>query len=121
MNLLDVYVILGFYVDAQRDSSNELTNQQFDNTFIINKLNDLQNFKGTATEWNLKELQGISNIAEKAKTAYAEIATRTNVTLHDEKGIDNFVARIGKNLPKPASQSETKMADYIFLLATKPT
>ncbi|HRH40015.1 MAG TPA: VWA domain-containing protein [Pyrinomonadaceae bacterium] len=98
MNLLDVYLILGYYNEAQRDSKNELTDQQFDNAFILNKLNELQNFKGTATEWNLKELQGIAQIAEKAKTAYAEIAKRTSVTLHDEKGIDNFVIKISKSL-----------------------
>jgi VWFA-related protein len=98
MNLLDVYVILGYYVDAQRDAKDELTNQQFDNAFISNKLNELQNFKGSASDWNLRELNQISQVAEKAKAAYLEISKRTNVTLHDEKGIDNFVARISKSL-----------------------
>jgi VWFA-related protein len=98
MNLLDVYVILGYYVDAQKDAADELTNQQFDNAFISNKLNELQNFKGSASDWNLRELNQISQVAEKAKAAYLEISKRTNVTLHDEKGIDNFVARISKSL-----------------------
>lgn len=98
MNLLDVYVILGYYTDAQRDASDELTNQTFDNAFILNKLNELNEFKGTAAEWNLKELNQVSQVAEKAKTAYQEIAKRTNVELHDEKGIDNFVAKISKSL-----------------------
>mgnify|MGYP002381962499 CR=1 FL=1 len=108
MNLLDVYVILGYYVDAERDAKEELTNQQFDNAFIVHKLNELNNFKGTATEWNLKELNQISQIAEKAKTSYAEIATRTNVTLHDEKGIDNFVEKISKNLDEFRALSRQK-------------
>jgi VWFA-related protein len=98
MNLLDVYVILGYYTDAQRDASDELTNQTFDNSFILNKINELKEFKGTAVEWNLKELNQISQVAEKAKTSYQEIAKRTNVELHDEKGIDNFVAKISKSL-----------------------
>lgn len=108
MNLLDVYVILGYYTDAQRDSSDELTNQTFDNSFILNKINELREFKGTAVEWNLKELNQVSQVAEKAKTAYAEIAKRTNVTLHDEKGIDNFVAKISKSLDEFRALSRQK-------------
>ncbi len=122
LNLLDVYLILGYYVDATRDSSSELTNQQFDNAFISNKLNELQQFKGTATEWNLKELQGISNIAEKAKIAYAEIAKRTNVTLHDDKGIDNFVTRISKSLDefRTLSRQKSQQAQGREFVTTQP-
>ncbi|MEK7723500.1 MAG: hypothetical protein AAB336_04060, partial [Acidobacteriota bacterium] len=122
MNLLDVYLILGYYVDAQRSSSSDLTNQQFDNSFILNKLNELKNFKGTAVEWNLKELQGIANIAEKAKTAYTEIAKRTNVTLHDDKGIDNFVAKISKNLDefRTLSREKSKSAQGREFQTTQP-
>lgn len=108
LNLLDVYLILGYYNDATRDSSNELTNQQFDNAFILSKLNELKNFQGTATEWNVQQLNQISQVAEKAKTAYAEIAKRMNVTLHDEKGIDNFVTRISKSLDEFRTLSRQK-------------
>ncbi|NJM52473.1 MAG: VWA domain-containing protein [Blastocatellia bacterium] len=108
MNLLDIYVILGYYIDAQRDASDELTNQSFDNAFILNKLNELKKFKGTAAEWNLQELNQVSQIAERAKTAYAEIAERTNVVLHDNKGIDNFVKNIGKSLDKFRTLSRNK-------------
>ncbi len=122
LNLLDVYLILGYYVDATRDSSSELTNQQFDNAFISNKLNELQQFKGTATEWNLKELQGISQIAEKAKLAYTEIAKRTNVTLHDDKGIDNFVTRISKSLDefRTLSRQKSQQAQGREFVTTQP-
>jgi hypothetical protein len=61
-------------------------------------MKELQTFKGTATEWNLKELQNISQLLEKAKTAYAEIALKTGVVLHEEKGIENFAKRINKSL-----------------------
>jgi VWFA-related protein len=108
MNLLDVYVILGFYADAARNAKDELTNQQFDTAFILNKLNELRNFKGTAVEWNLRELNQISNIAEKAKTAYLEIAKRANVALHDEKGVDNFVVKISKSLDEFRTLSRQK-------------
>lgn len=122
LNLLDVYLILGYYVDATRDAKAELTNQQFDNAFIIKKLTELQQFKGTATEWNLRELNGISQIAEKAKTAYAEIAKRTEVTLHDEKGIDNFVARIGKSLEefRNFSRQKSQQAQGREFVTTQP-
>ena len=108
MNLLDVYVILGYYNDAQRDSANELTDQKFDNSFILSKIKELQRFSGTAVEWNLKQLSGISEVAEKAKLAYAEISSRTGVKLHDAKGIENFVARISKSLEEFRSLSRLK-------------
>ncbi len=97
MNLLDVYLILGYYNDAQRDDANELTDQKFDNQFILKQINDLKSFSGTATEWNLKQISDISSIAELAKTAYSEISKRTGVRLHDEKGIENFVVKITKS------------------------
>jgi VWFA-related protein len=98
LNLLDVYVILGYYTDATRDSAERITDQRFDNEFIIGKIRELQSFKGTATEWNLKELQNVGQILEKAKTGYAEISARTGVKMRDERGIDNFAKRINKSL-----------------------
>lgn len=108
LNLLDVYVILGYYNDAQRDSSASLTDQQFDSEFINQKIKELQNFKGTATEWNLKQLQNISLLLEKAKTAYAEIAQKNGVTLHDEKGLESFSKRISKSLEEFRAFSRSK-------------
>lgn len=98
MSLLNVYVVLGFYADAERDASNELTDQKFDKAYISEELNELNNFKGSAAEWNLKQLQEVSAIAEKAAAAYREIAKKTGVTLHDERGIAAFVNRITKGL-----------------------
>ncbi len=122
MNLLDVYVILGYYNDAARSSSNRLTEQMFDNALILSKLNELENFKGTASEWNLKELNQVSLIAEKAKTAYAEIAKRTNVTLSDERGIDNFIVRISKSLDdfRQLSREKAKQAQNRESLTLQP-
>lgn len=108
LNLLDVYVILSYYSDAARDSSATLTNQKFDNKFITDKLKELQSFKGTATEWNLKELQNVSQLLEKAKAAYAEISARTGVTMHDSRGLDNFAKRISKSLEEFRSFSRQK-------------
>jgi VWFA-related protein len=108
LNLLDVYVILGYYSDATRDSSATLTDQRFDNKFITDKIKELQLFKGTATEWNLKELQDVSQLLEKAKASYAEISARTGVTMHDLRGVDNFAKRINKSLEEFRAFSRQK-------------
>lgn len=108
LNLLDVYLIVGYYNDAQRDSKNELTDQQFDNAFVVEKLKQLESFKGTAAEWNVKQLQEISAVADKAKLAYAEISAKTGVTLHDAQGIENFQKRIGKTFEEFRAFSRLK-------------
>ena len=112
MNLLDVYVILGYYDQATRSSASRLTNQMFDNEFVLHKLKELREFKGTVSEWNLKELNQVPDVAQKAKNAYLEISKQTGVLLHDEKGIDNFVKRLTKNLDefRRLSREKSKQA-----------
>lgn len=122
MNLLEVYVILGYYNDAVSNSANKLTDQMFDNEFISNKLNELEQFSGNAAEWNLKQLSEISQIAEKAKTSYVEIAKKTNVALHDERGIDNFIRRISQSLDdfRQLSRQKSQSAQSRELVTLQP-
>lgn len=108
LNLLDVYLILGYYGDAARDSSNNLIDQKFDRAFINEKIRQLQNFTGTATVWNFQQLREIPAVLEKAKTAYAEISERADVTMHDAAGVENFQKRIGKNLEEFRTFSRRK-------------
>ena len=101
MSLLDVYVIPAYYNDATRaggGGGGKITDQKFDNEFVLAKIAEIENFKATALEWNLKQLREIAPLLEKAKTAYREIAKKTGVALHGESGVDQFARRIKGNV-----------------------
>ncbi|CAN5609078.1 hypothetical protein BH18ACI1_BH18ACI1_22960 [soil metagenome] len=100
MSLLDVYVILAFYKTAEkhRSRADKITNQKFDNDFVKDKIEEISNYHSSALHWNLKELKTISQVLGKAKEAYREIAARTEIKFHNEKGLDNFTASVAENL-----------------------
>jgi hypothetical protein len=62
MNLLDVYIIFAYYENAEKNSSydNKITNQCFDNNFIIAKIKEISLYHSSALHWNTKELNNIN-------------------------------------------------------------
>ena len=55
MSLLDVFVIFAYYNKAEK-ANHKITNQQFDNDYIITKINEIKNFHSSALHWNLNEI-----------------------------------------------------------------
>ena len=110
MSLLDVYVILAYYDKAEKHRSRhgKITNQKFDNNFILGKISEISNYHSSALHWNLKELKGISQILEKAKEAYGKISIQTEVDFHSEKGLRIFAGSIGEDLSKFMESSRLK-------------
>ena len=110
MSLLDVYVILAFYKTAEkhRSRADKITNQKFDNDFVKDKIEETSNYHSSALHWNLKELKTISHVLGKAKEAYQEIAARTEIKFHNEKGLDNFTASVAENLSAFMESSSLK-------------
>ena len=100
MSLLDVYVVPAFYADAEKSkrADGKITNQQFDNDFVINKLREIQSFKGTAREWNLRQLSEIGKTIESAKNALLKISEKTKVQMHDVGELTIFERKITQNL-----------------------
>lgn len=98
MSLLDVYVIFAYYDKAEKKGQ-KITNQQFDNTYILSKIKEIDRYHSSALHWNLNELKiNLHNIIDKVKKSYAEIEQSTGVALHSAKGIDNFKEKIGKDV-----------------------
>jgi len=97
MSLLDVYVILGYYNSAENHKTrkNKITNQKFDNDFIINKIKEIESYHSSALHWNLKEIKdNLPTIIDKVKKSYIEIETKLQTKLHNLNGIDNFKTKI---------------------------
>lgn len=101
MSLLDVFVIFAYYDKAEISPRNryKITNQKFDNDYVISKIKDVAQYHSSALHWNLNELNtNFHNIIDKAKSAYLEIEKSTGVSLHNIRGIDIFKDRIGNDV-----------------------
>jgi hypothetical protein len=73
MSLLGVFVILAYYETAEK-KRNKITNQKFNNNFVIKKIKDIENFHSSALHWNLNELtENLTDIVKNAKKSYEKI------------------------------------------------
>ncbi|MCS7005923.1 MAG: hypothetical protein NZM38_11435, partial [Cytophagales bacterium] len=73
MSLLDVYVILAYYSDAEKNENyeNKITNQKFDNQYVLGKIKEISAYHSSALHWNLQELSdNLSDIIAKVKNSY---------------------------------------------------
>jgi hypothetical protein len=110
MSLLDVYVILAYYETAEkhRSRADKITNQKFNNQFVLDKIKEISNYHSSALHWNLKELKNISQALEKAKESYQHIANKTQIKFHNEQGLDNFAKIVSENVEDFMEYSRTK-------------
>jgi hypothetical protein len=98
MSLLDVFVIFAYYNKAEK-ANKKITNQQFDNNFVLSKIKEIEQYHSSALHWNLNELNtNLHDIIDKVKTSYASIEESTGVKLHNASGLDNFKNKIGKDV-----------------------
>ncbi len=98
MSLLDVFVIFAFYEKADK-ADQKITNQQFNNKYVLAKIKEIENYHSSALHWNLHELNtNLHSIIDKVKTSYSKIEKLTGVKLHNPNGIDNFKEKIGKDV-----------------------
>lgn len=98
MSLLDVFVIFAYYDKADR-KNRKITNQYFDNDYVISKIKEIEQYHSSALHWNLNELNtNLHDIIDKAKISYSNIEESTGVTLHNLRGLDNFKEKIGADV-----------------------
>lgn len=98
MSLLDVYVIFAYYSMAEK-AGNKISNQQFDNTYVIQKIKEIENYHSSALHWNLDEIKNNFHLTlEKVISSYTTIEKETGVKLHGLKGLQNFQKKIGADV-----------------------
>ena len=93
MSLLDVFVVFAYYKTAEKHKTRDdkITNQQFDNELVKQKIAEIKNYHSSALHWNLKEIeQSFPKLIQRVKESYNEIGKRLNVAFHNEQGIDRF-------------------------------
>lgn len=88
MNLLNVHIILAWYEDASRKSTKEgkVTSQKLSDTYVREKLKELDSSQLTPLEWNLKHFRGdFVDIYLRAVNSYEDIAQKTGVIMHSKR------------------------------------
>lgn len=104
MNLLNTYVVLGYYSDAERNprtKKKKITNQKFDNSFVRHQIEEIANYHQSALHWNRNLLDDrFTQILECALAAYDRIAKKTSISLHSREGMDRYLQTIRRNLEK---------------------
>ena len=108
MSLLDVFVIFAYYDSAEK-AGQKITNQKFDNDYIITKIKAIKKCHSSALHWNLDELKNnFDTILSKVKNSYTNIEAETGVKLHNFKGVDNFKKKINNDMAKFKTFSRDK-------------
>lgn len=98
MSLLGVYVIIGYYVEAERNPKyeNKITNQRFDTNYLKDEIQKLLSYQSDALHWNLEQIDKISEIANMALKAYRKISEKLNVEMHSMKSAKQRIRELQK-------------------------
>jgi len=119
MSLLGVYVIIGYYVEAEKNKKyrHKITNQRFDVGYIKEKIQETLSYQSDALHWNLSQIDKIGEIAQKALKSYKLISKKTEVEMHSwnsaekrikqlQKGKEEFM-NLSRTLAKKAQERES--------------
>jgi len=93
LSLLDVHVVLAYYIGATKNAkrADQITAQKLDNNYVLARLKEVFDFKGTARQWNEREAKELRTVFEKAKLAYREISKNSKTYLHDETALNELI------------------------------
>lgn len=125
MSLLDVYVIFAYYNSAEKHKRkcDKITNQQFDNDYVINKIDEIKSFHSSALHWNLKEVkETLPPLIDKIDRVYSEIGNLLNIKFHGSLGLKKLKQQfeLGVNNFMETSRSKAKDAQHREHLTIQP-
>jgi hypothetical protein len=109
MSLLDVYVILAHYSQASV-KERKITDQKFDNNYVVSKIKEIEKCHSSALHWNLKEIDSLATLIQEAKNSCKKIEKQIGIILHNVKGLDDFQAKITKEVSTFKEFSRLKAA-----------
>lgn len=84
MSLLGIYVIIGYYSDAERSRRyrHKITKQRFSTNYIKLKISEIIYYQSDALHWNLSQVDSIGKQCQRALENYEEISKKTKVEMH---------------------------------------
>lgn len=84
MSLLDVFVIVAYYDDAEKNPKyeNKITNQKYNEDFIFRNIMDCFAYKSNAFHWNIMQIDKIFETGLSAKAAYERLSRELSIKFH---------------------------------------
>lgn len=122
MSLLDVFVIFGYYHSADKIKT-KITNQKFNNDYIVQKIQEIEQYHSSALHWNLNELNSnLHTIIDCVIHSYNKIQNQLQVTLHNKEGIEKFKNKIGKDVSlfMQFSRNKAELAQAREVITVQP-
>jgi hypothetical protein len=119
MNLLNIYIVLGYYESAEKsqkpkqENKHKLTEQKFNNEFIKCQIKEILNYKQSALHWNKSLLEErFNSIFQKALDSYKNISENTGVSIHSQARMEKYLEAVNNDFEefKNISLKGSKMA-----------
>lgn len=105
MNLLNIYIVLGYYEQAEKSqkkvqvNKDKLANQKFNNDFIKAQIQEILDYKQSALHWNISLFEKhFVTIFRQALDAYTNISKLTGVKIHSQVGMEKYLQAVMANL-----------------------
>jgi len=98
MSLLGIYVIIGFYIDAENSSryGGKITNQRFDIGYLRGQIEDVPSYQSDALHWNLAQVDKAGIIATQAIEAYSKLSEKLSVPMHSKDSANRRISELLK-------------------------
>ncbi|MFN7216013.1 hypothetical protein [Microcystis sp.] len=101
MNLLNIYIVLGYYENAEKsqktkqENKHKLTKQKFNNEFIKNQIKEILNYKQSALHWNKSLLEEkFTSTFQQALNSYKNISDNTGVFTHSQASMGQYLKAV---------------------------
>ena len=124
MSLLGIYVIISYYKDAIQSSryKHKITKQKFDIEQVKSEIKKIISFQSDALHWNLKQIENVGEIGEKALKSYEEISSRLGVEMHSKESAKKRIQKLleGKEEFMNLSRKLAKKAQEREQVTTQP-
>ena len=95
MNLTNIYVVLCWYESAEFQSATRITDQKFNDSYVISQLKKINNYQFDAHHWNQEHFKNdFIDVLDCAISHYKRISRDLGVKLHASEGHEKFRHKI---------------------------
>ncbi len=95
MSLMNIYIILAWYVSAKKKTDYRITDQKLESNHVKAKIGEILQYKLDAHHWNRQHfIQEFIPIYRRAIESYDAIARVQNVQLHNSEVHEKFIQQV---------------------------
>lgn len=95
MSLMNIYIILAWYVTAKKKSDCRITDQKLESSHVKTKIQEILQYKMDAHHWNHQHfIQEFIPIYSRAIKSYEKIARDHGVQLHNREVHEKFIQQV---------------------------